>query len=96
MVKLYAPEMAPEIVTAFNPPTLLCAARVMLPEIVAAVVLLLMMAPFDEIPVPLRLIALPTVCPLRSNTAPDAIVTVAVPNGPLVGGLAPLELPDLR
>ena len=88
--------MAPEIVTAFDPPTLLCAANVMSPEMVAAVALLLMMAPFDEIPVPLRLIALPTVVPLRSNTAPDATVTVAVPNGPEVGGLAPLELPDLR
>ena len=97
MVKfIEVPEITPEMVTALLPPTLLCAAKVMLPEMVAAVELLLMMAPFDEIPVPLRLIALPTVVPLRSNTAPDATVTVAVPNGPLVGGLAPLELPDLR
>ena len=88
--------MAPERVTAFDPPTLLWAAKVISPERVAAVVLLLMMAPFDEIPVPLRLIALPTVCPFTSSTAPVAIVTVAVPNGPLAGGLAPLELPDLR
>jgi len=88
--------MAPERVTAFNPPTLLCAANVMSPEMVAALALLFMMAPPELIPVPLRLIALPTVCPLRSNTASDATVTVAVPNGPLVGGLAPLELPDLR
>ena len=90
------PEMAPERVTACAPPTLVCAARVMSPEIVAAVAWLLMRAPFSLIPVPLRLIALPTVCPFTSSTAPEATVTVAVPNGPLVGGLAPLELPDWR
>ena len=85
-MKLYAPEITPEMVTALLPPTLLWAAKVMLPEMVAAVVLLLMMAPVDEMPVPLIVVALLILWPFKSSTAPEAMVNVPVPKASDSGG----------
>ena len=85
--------MMPDRVKLFDPPMDELEPKVMLPEAVAAVALLLIIAPPDERPVLLMVNRLEIDWPLRSSTALVAdTVTDPVPNGPVCGGpVIPLE-----
>ncbi len=85
--------MIPESVKLFDPPTDALEPKVMPPDAVAAVVLLLIIAPPVERPVPLIVNVFEIDWALRSSTALVAdTVTDPVPNGPVAGGpVIPLE-----